>query len=152
MLNRMIPVIAIAVLFIAGCDKSATDTSKNVTKARADASQDVDEAMQDARETEHKADEKVADAQQAYAKTDATARAKLTKAESEAMITKAHADFKVSMAAAEGRNKIEVEKCGASEGVDKKACLSTADATFTADKASITANRDAVLVKAEHHG
>lgn len=151
MLNRIIPVIALAALLMAGCDKSATDTSEDVAKARENASQDVSKAQQDANKTEKKANEKVAAAQQDYAETDASAHAKLTAVESEAMIKSAHADFDVAMAAAEGRHKIAKEKCGASEGVDNKACLSTADATFAAEKADIIAHRDEALVQAEHH-
>lgn len=151
MIYRLIPLVAIAVMLLTGCDNSASETSKNVTQAREDASQDVTEAKQGAEKIEDKANEKVADAQYAYAKTDATARAKLTEAESEAMISKAQADFDVALAEAEGLYHIAIEKCGAFKGVDKKACLSTADATFTAHQAAVTADRDVALVQAEHH-
>jgi vacuolar-type H+-ATPase subunit H len=151
MMNRFIPLVAVAVLLLAGCDKTPTETSNDVAEARKEASQDVSEARQDASKIEDKADAKVAAAQDVYARTDETARAKLTRAESEAMISKAHADFDVALVEANGRHDIAIEKCGQFTGVDKTACLSTADADFTAEQAAITATRDAVLVQAEHH-
>lgn len=151
MLIRIIPVFAVAFLFLAGCDKSADETTKSVAKAREEAGQEVTKAQQAATEIENNANEKLAEAQQDYAESDTSARAKLSKAESEAMISKAQADLDVAMAAAEGSHRIAVEKCGLLTGVDKNACLSTADAAFTADKASIIAQRDMTLVQAEHH-
>ncbi len=146
MMNRLIPIIAVGALLLAGCNESPSETSKDVTKAREKASQDVSEARQDASKTESKSEEKVIDAQQAYAKTDANAREKLTDVESEAMAAQAKSDFEVATAEAKGRHTIAVEKCGALEGVDKKACVSTADANFAADEAVATANRDTALV------
>lgn len=151
MINRFIPLVAVAVLLLAGCDKTPTESAKDVAEARKEASQDVSEARQDAGKIEDKADQKVAAAQDAYAKTDETARAKLTQAESEAMISKAHADFDVAMVEANGRHAIAIEKCGQFTDVDKTACLSTADADFAAEQAAVTASRDAILVQAEHH-
>jgi light-regulated signal transduction histidine kinase (bacteriophytochrome) len=151
MFNRLIPLLALLALTLVACDKTPSETSKDVRQAREEASQDVSETRQDASETMNKAEEKVVDAQQDYAKSDASARAKLTEAESQAMVTKAKADFDVTIAEAEGRHAIEIEKCGALEDVSKKACLSTANATFEADKAAATAKRDAALVEADQY-
>ena len=147
MMNRLIPIVAVAALLLAGCNESPSETSKDVTKATEEASQDVSEARQDASKTESKSEEKVIDAQQEYAKTDANAREKLTEVESEAMAAQAKADFDVAKTEAEGRHNIAVEKCGALEGVDKTACVSTADASLAAELAAATANRDAALVQ-----
>jgi len=67
------------------------------------------------------------------------------------MISKAQANFDVALAEAEGLHNFAIEKFGALKGVDKTACLSTADAAFTANQATITADRDAALVQADHH-
>jgi len=147
MMSRLIPIVAVGALLLAACNESPSETSKDVTQAREKASQDVNEARQDASKTESKSEEKVVDAQQAYAKSDATAREKLTAVESEAMAAQAKADFDVAITEAEGRHNIAVEKCGALEGVTKKACVSTADADFAAQQAAATANRDAALVQ-----
>ncbi len=96
MMNRLIPIVAVAALLLAGCKESPSETSKDVTQAREKASQDVSEARQDASKTESKSEEKVIDAQQAYSKTDANAREKLTEVESEAMAAEAKADFDVA--------------------------------------------------------
>jgi vacuolar-type H+-ATPase subunit H len=151
MLKRLIPLLALLALTLASCDKTPSETSKDVGQAREEASQDVSEARQDASKTTNKAEEKVMDAEQAYAKTDAGARAKLTAAESQAMVTRANADFDVAMAETEGRHAIAIEKCGALEDVSKDACLSTAHAAFEADKAAATAKRDAALVEADQY-
>lgn len=150
-MNRLMPIVVLAALFSAGCDNKPTDTTKNVSEARKEASQDVKAARQDAAKIESEASQKVDAAQNAYAKTDANAREKLSEAEAEAMITKAKAEYDVALAAAEGRYAIAKEKCGALTGVDNKACLSTAEATYTAEKAMITAERDSALVLADRH-
>jgi vacuolar-type H+-ATPase subunit H len=151
MFNRLIPLFALLALTLVACDKTPSETSEDVGQAREEASQDVSETRQDASETMNKAEEKVVDAQQDFAKSDASARAKLTDAEAQALVTKAKADFDVAIAEAEGRHAIEIEKCGALEDVSKDACLSTADATFEADKAAATAKRDAALVQADRY-
>lgn len=147
MINRLIPIVAVAALLLAGCNEAPSETSKDVTQAREDASQDVSEARQDASKKESKSEEKVIDAAQAYAKTDANAREKLTAVESEAMASGAKADFDVAMAEAEGRHEIATEECGGLQGVDKTACVSTADANFAADEAAATAIRDTALAQ-----
>jgi len=149
--NRLIPIAAVAVLMLSSCQESPSDTSKDVAKAQEEAAQKVDAARKDADKTAAKANEQVADAKAEYAKTDANAQKVLSKAESEAMIKTANADFDVAVAEAEGRNKVAKEKCDALKGVDKDACLSSAEAALAADKASATARRDETLVAAEHH-
>lgn len=147
MITRMITIVAMAALLLSACDESASKTSKDVTQARVEASQDSSEARQEASQVESKSVDKVVDAQQAYAKTDAKARQKLTQVESEAMIAGAKADFDVAKTKAEGSLNIAMEKCGALKGVDKTACLSTADANFTAEVAAATADRDTVIAQ-----
>jgi len=151
MMNRLIPLVAVAALLLAGCDKTPTETSQDVQKARQEASQDDNAARQDASKTESKANEKVAAAQHDYAKASASAQEDLSATESEAMIAMAKADFDVALTEADGRHSIEIKKCGALKDVEKTACLSSADAKLAADQANATAHRDAVLVQAEHH-
>jgi vacuolar-type H+-ATPase subunit H len=150
-MNRLIAVALFAVLFSAGCDNKPGDTAKNVSDAREDASQEIKDARQDAAKMESEASEEVHEAQSDYAETDADAREELSEVESDAMITTAKADYEVAMADADGRYAVAKEKCGALTGVDNKACLSTAESSFIADKAAITADRDSALVLAERH-
>jgi len=147
MMNRLIPIVAVGALLLAGCNESPSETAKDVTQAREKAGQEVSEARQDASKTASKSEDKVMDAQQEYAKTDANAREKLTDVESQAMTAQAKADFDVAKTEAEGRHNIAVEKCGALEGVDKTACVSTADANFAAEVAAATANRDEAMAQ-----
>ena len=147
-LNRMLPIVAVAALMLAGCNKTPSETAKDVTQAREDASQDISEVRQDANKTESKAEEKIIDAQQAYAKTDAAARAKLIEVQSEAMGTTAKADFDVAIAEAKGIEDVAKKKCGVLGGAEKNACMSRAAATFAASEATATAERDAALVAA----
>jgi vacuolar-type H+-ATPase subunit H len=144
----LVLIAAVAVLSLAGCNKTPAETSKDVTEAREKASQEVGEARQDASQAEAKAEEKVVDARQAYAKTDASARANVTEIEADAIAAMAKADFDVAIAEAKGRYNIGTKKCGVLGGVEKNACLSTADAAFKAEEAIAIADRDATLVAA----
>jgi len=66
------------------------------------------------------------------------------------MVSTANADFKVASTEARGRNDVAKSKCGLLDGVEKTACISTADATLAANQADATAIRDAALVNAAH--
>jgi len=147
MIIKLIPIVAVAALLLTACDESPSKTSKDVTQARAEASQNVSEARQEADKIERTSSDKVVDAQQAYTKTATTARQKLTKVESEALAAGANAEFEVANTEAEGRHNIAVEKCGALKGADKTACASTADANFAAEVAAATARRDTALAE-----
>jgi len=151
MIIRLLPILALAALLVGGCSKSPSETSKDVAKAREKASQDVTAAQKDASKTESKTDLKVAEAEMDYSKTEDGAHDKLNQVESEAMAKMAAAEFDVAMAEAKGRHNIETKKCGVLKDVEKTACLSAADATLAAEKATATANRDAHLVAADHH-
>ncbi len=148
---RLITIVALATFLLAGCNKTPSETSKDVAKAREVATQDSNAAREDASKTENKANENVADAQDVYAESKAGAQEKLSAAESKAMIAKAKADFDVALTDAEGRHSIAIEKCGSLKGVDKTACVSTADAKLASDQADATAERDSALMDAEHH-
>jgi len=148
LLKRIVPIVALAVLLLAGCKETASETAKDVAEARKDASEDNTEARQDASQTAVKADEKIADAQQDYAKSVAPAREDLSEAQSDASSDIAKADFDVAIIQAEGIADVASQKCGMLMGVEKKACFSTAEATFEASKAKATAERDAALVAA----
>jgi hypothetical protein len=98
-----------------------------------------------------RADARAADAERANARADAVASNALTRAESDAMIKTANANFDVARTTAVGYYDIEKEKCDALTGVVKDACISTADATFTASELAAISTRDAALVAAEFH-
>ncbi len=149
MMTRFLSILALAALLLGGCNKSPSETAKDVGQAREKAATDMSAAQKDANKAENKADQKVAAAQQDYAETKAGAQGKLNKVEADAMVTMAKADFDVAMADLEGRHLIATKKCGMLKGVEKTACLSTTDAALAADQAIATANRDAILVQAE---
>ncbi|MDZ4729886.1 MAG: hypothetical protein SH820_08095 [Xanthomonadales bacterium] len=149
MIIRLVPIIALVMLLLGGCSESATETSKDVGQAREKARDDVSAAQKDAVKDEDKAEHKVAEAQQDYAETRADAQGNLNQVEADAMVTRANADYDVALAEMEGQHRIAIEKCDALKDVEKDSCVSTADATFEADKARAIANRDAILVQAE---
>ncbi len=151
MKSLVIPFAAAAALMLAGCTESPSETAKDVSEARQEAAEDSNEARDDRSEEVSKANEDVAEAKHDVMHGDDGEIKKLTAAEAEAMSEKAKADFDVATTDAEGRLNIATEKCDALSGVDKDACVSTANATFAADKAAATATRDAALVRAEHH-
>lgn len=150
-MKRLIPLLAVAALLLAGCEKSTSENTKDVTEAREKASQDTTEARKEAYKVESKAGQKVATAKQDYSKTTADAEQKLDKAEANAMTMTANSDYDVAMARVEGAHKVAVEKCDLLKDVEKTACKSTADAAFAASQAKATAIRDAALVQAERH-
>src|SRR4249919_2588227 len=104
MMNRLIPIAAIAALMFTGCKQTEADTAKDVASAQADATESIDASRADATKTVAEANADVADAQQTYDKSNASAQKKLTAAESAAMIEMAKADYEVATTEATGRN------------------------------------------------
>ena len=147
---QLISLIAFLAVLV-GCPETPIETAAEVAEARRDAAEDTKEARQDANEDVAGAIEVISDAHQAYDKTNEIARRKLTDAESEAMVKAANADFDVATTEAKGGYDVAKAKCGALNGVDETACVSTADATLATNQAKATAIRDAALVNAEHH-
>jgi hypothetical protein len=141
--------IGICAALLAGCQQASTESG--VAQAQVDAAENTREARVDAAAEIANADERVDDAEQAYARADAVASNALTRAESDAMIKTANANFDVARTTAVGYYDIEKEKCDALTGVVKDACISTADATFTASELAAISTRDAALVAAEFH-
>jgi hypothetical protein len=141
--------ISICAALLAGCQGTSTESA--VAQAQEDAAENTRAARVDAAAEIAGADERVADAERVYARTDAVASNVLTRAESEAMIETANANFDVARTTAAGNHDIEMEKCDALTGVVKDACISTADAAFAASEAAAISTRDAALVAAEFH-
>lgn len=148
-ISRLVPIVALTALMLAGCNKTPSETSKDVSQAREEARQDVSEARQDASRTENEAEEEIVDAQQDYAQTDADARAKLTEVQAEGLSKQAKADFDLAMTEARGIEDVAKMKCGVLGGAEKNACLSAAAATYAASEAAAIADRDAALVAAQ---
>lgn len=151
MINRLIPLAAVAVLMLTGCKETASDTANDVADARQEAAQDNSEAQQAANAEIADANADVANAQETYDEKSDDTRKKLTVAESEAMIKTAQADYDVSKVEAEGRDKIAKEKCDALSGADKDSCNHIAEATLVAEISSAAAVRDALLLDATYH-
>jgi hypothetical protein len=145
--------ISIAVLLavstlLAGCQDN---NPKDVAAARADAARDVASARDAASTSIANANDKVDAARADYVDQEQGARKTLTAVEAEAMAKRAHADYDVGTAQVDGAFSVARQKCDSYTGVDKTACLSTADAKRAMDQAQITASRDAALVAANHH-
>jgi hypothetical protein len=149
--TRLITIAALAMIMATGCDKSGSATAKDITEARETATENSNDARQDANRVTANSDEKVRSAEQTYAKADADALARLKLTEAKAMTATAKTDFDVAMTDAQGRYQVANEKCGAATGVNKKACLSTAKASLAADQEAATASRDNALVAADDH-
>lgn len=151
MINRLIPLAAVAALMLTGCKETPSDTASDVADARQEATQDNSEARQDANAEIADANAQVNDAQTAYDEKSDDTRKKLTLAESEAMIKTAKADYDVAKVEAEGRDKIAKAKCDAFSGPEKTSCDNVAQATLVAETSSAAAVRDALLLDATYH-
>jgi hypothetical protein len=149
MIRRLFPLVAIAVLMLAGCQETPAETAQDVSDARAEAAQNVTAVREDANQEIDTAAGDVAQAQGDLVRTDARAADKLGEAESAAMAKTAHAIFAVAESEAEGRNDIAVQKCGGFIGSDQDACISSATAILTSELAAATSSRDTALVAAE---
>ncbi|HVF35956.1 MAG TPA: hypothetical protein VND91_11595 [Candidatus Saccharimonadia bacterium] len=144
-------IASVAVLMLAACRETPTETASDVAKAQEEAARESSEARREARESVAEADADVAEAARAHDAAGEATRKKLSAVEAEAMIEHANASYDVAIAETEGRHAVATEACDALTGVDKEACVSTADATLAAERASATATRDAALVDAAHH-
>jgi outer membrane murein-binding lipoprotein Lpp len=149
MIRQLVPLAAIAVLMLAGCQETPAETAQDVSDARVEAAQNINAAREDANQEIDTAARDVAAAQRDFAKTDERAANALGDAESAALTKTAHANFDVAEAEAEGRNSIAVQKCEGFIGIDKDACLSSAAAILASELAVATTNRDTELVAAE---
>ena len=67
------------------------------------------------------------------------------------MIKSANAGYAVAEADAKGKLDVAKQACDAYKGVEKDACLSSAQAEWTASLANAVAIRDAALVDADRH-
>jgi cell division protein FtsL len=84
MLKLLVPVLATSMLLLTGCEKTETQTARDVGQARQDAAENVAEAQRDANQAADSANIRVSDAQADYNRIDAIASKKLSKAESDA--------------------------------------------------------------------
>lgn len=151
MMKKLIPAAVLAALMLTACQETPQETAKDVSAARQDAAKDVKEAREDKREDVAEANAEVAGARQDFEQDSNAAMKKLTAAEAEAMVKTANANYDIAIAQISGRADVARQACGAMTGVEKDACLSNAEATFEAEKAAAIAQRDEVLVAAEHH-
>jgi major membrane immunogen (membrane-anchored lipoprotein) len=144
---KLVPLVAALALLLGGCQESPSETAKDVAQARTEANKDVREGERDVDRTVVAADAKVNEAQKDYAEKEGEARKDLGEVESDAAAKVAAADYELALTEAEGRAKIETEKCAAFTDAARTACLSTADANLAADRATALARRDATLAK-----
>lgn len=149
MLNKMIPITAIALLMLVGCDETSSETAKDVSEAREEAAEDITETRQDANRMTNRADQDVVDAQKDFSRTDQKAMDDLSEAEADAMTKTARANFDVAEAEAEGRYKVAKERCDAFTDASKDSCLSNAENTRTAELAAAASKRDNALLTAK---
>ena len=140
-----------AVLALAGCQETASDTASDVAAARDDANKTDSEARQDAERAAAKANDQLVDAQQTYADTEGAARQKLTSAAADTMVSAAKAQYEVDKTATQGRYNVAVEKCDGLSGADRDACTSRANSVAMAEEAQAVATRDAAIADASRH-
>lgn len=152
-MNTLKPIIpiatAIALLLLAGCKESPSETAKDVAAARNEANREADDARVTADRATAAADAKVDDAQQTHGQSEAKANEVLAEAEGKAASTIAQANYERALVEAEGRFKVENEKCDALTGTAKDACVSTAESALAVDKAAAESRRDASLAVAD---
>lgn len=148
--NRIIPLAAaIAMLLLAGCQESPKETAKDVAAARTEANQEANDARATADRKTAAADAKVDDARQDYSKSETEANETLGKAQDKAASTIAEADYDRAIVEADGRFKVENEKCDALSGTAKDACVSAAESALAVEKAAAQSRRDAALAVAD---
>jgi hypothetical protein len=152
MINRILPIVAIAALTLTGCQESADETAQDVSDARKEANENIADARTDANETMLTADENESDAIHTYANSDAKAQVKLRAAEADAISERARADYDLAIATSKGTHEVEVQKCDALDaGVDRTACKTTADAVLATATADAKARRDEALMTAKNY-
>jgi hypothetical protein len=150
MINRLLP-IAAALVLLAGCQETPTDTAKDVAKAQSDASQKSQDARKDANVEVSEANKDVRDAKVDFVESRDAAMKQLTSAEAEAMVQTANAAYDVAMTEASGRNKVALELCDPMLPAEKDACVSAAAGELATAQAQATSTRDERLVTASHH-
>ncbi len=125
MKNRIVPLAAVAAMFLVGCGESKNEMASDVADANKDAG---DRYAQAQVEPEKKT-----------GAMDADVRNKNTRSE-----------FDLAMTKAKGTHKLATKKCDALAEVEKSACASTADAVLAAASTEATTTRDAALVTTEN--
>ncbi|MES3008871.1 MAG: hypothetical protein V4751_13980 [Pseudomonadota bacterium] len=149
MLGKIIPITAITILMLTGCNETPSETAEDVAEAREEAVEDIAATREDANQTINNAQRDVAAAQRDVIAGDQNAREELTEAQAEAMRESANANYEVRKAEVEGRKDIEDERCDSLTGSGKDSCISDAQRVLAADLAAAVATRDEVLRAAE---
>jgi hypothetical protein len=143
MIARSVLFTAIAVTtMLTACGQTETEAAEELARARLEAAERVAAARQ-------RADAALA-AHQATANGHARSAGKLTPQDVDAMIENANSAFEAARAEAMKRHETAEIQCDALEGVDKIACLSTADAELAADEAAAISHRDEALAGANY--
>jgi len=151
MIRQLIPVTALAALMLGGCGDTSNDTARDIRETRDDAAQNINAARDNAQDTINRVDRDVNELERDLARTNANAREQLNEAEADARTETAQAVFEVEEAEANGRHNIAMERCDAVTGVEKDACISTADANLASELAIAVSRRDNALVAAERN-
>lgn len=149
MFKSMIPIAAIGMLMLAGCQENSSETAEEVADAREDAAQDFNAALEKANKAIDSAQRDVVDARQDLARTERNAADDFHEVEAEAMTRNAHANFDVAETEAENRTDVEMDRCDALEDAAKDLCISNAEMTLAIALATATSTRDTALLAAE---
>lgn len=132
---------SLAIIALTACQETPQESAQDVAGAAQEAQEESGEKRQEAVKEISEAEAKVAE-EQAQAGESMESRAE---AEADAANVRAGERYKVAVTEAEGRHKIAKEKCDAMSGADQKeACQEQADAALEREKASATAEREAV--------
>lgn len=147
MINLIVPIAAIAALFLIGCGETPKGTTNDVAEANKQADKSITGA--DANEAVTKANESMADAVPTYARPDAEAQVKPGSAQANAMSERAQAQFDLAITTAQENYKAATQKCDALGGTVQITCKSAAEAILATANADASTKRDAALLAAE---
>jgi hypothetical protein len=149
MTYRIVPIAAIAALFLAGCGETPKETASDVAEANKAADNSKAEVRTKANDTVTKSNEGAANSIQTYAQSDAEAQPKLGTAEADAMSKGAQAAYELAIKTAEEGYKLATQKCNALGGASRIACENSAEAILATANADAAAKRDAALSAAK---
>jgi hypothetical protein len=134
---KVLGAVAVATIFLAGCNKAETpaEVARDVEKAQADGQRDVADARADVQQANADADKQVADAIADHDRDD------VAKEAHDANETFDEGKSKIVIAQAEAAHKVAVQKCEGLEGPAQRDCKDTADKTLDQAKESAKVNR-----------
>ncbi len=163
MFNRIVPIAAVAAIFLTGCGETAQETTSDAADARMEAGKNNATARTDAADQTNAAaridsdgeitrsNDGLTDTSKTYSRPDSEAQVKLGSAEAVAMSKRAEFEFNIAMTTAEETYGIESQKCQLLLGsAEQTECAGNAEANLATASAEAAAQRDAAMVAADY--